>query len=170
MNDSDCVLCAGSAVDDALMVEEVWSDDLWRLTTVKIGELAGYSYLSTRRHISHITDLDGEEAVTFGQTIAAATNAIKDETGADLVYVYVFGGGVDHFHVHLAPHREPGSPLVDNPIKGAKHNVLLPSGQEVWASDRYPLQPQDVMQAAIGGIRRRLGGPSSEPEVGEDLD
>lgn len=154
-------------MDHALMVEEVWGDDLWRLTTVRIGELAGYSYLSPRRHIPHLTDLDGDEAATLGGVLAMASNAIRDETGAELVYAYVFGSGVDHFHMHLAPHREPGSPLIDDPIKGAKHMTHLPSGEEVWSSDRYPLQPQGIMSAAIEGIRARLSG--SEPEGGEDL-
>lgn len=167
MQDPDCVLCAGSSMDHALMVEEVWGDDLWRLTTVRIGELAGYSYLSPRRHIPHLTDLDGDEAATLGGVLAMASNAIRDETGAELVYAYVFGSGVDHFHMHLAPHREPGSPLIDDPIKGAKHMTHLPSGEEVWSSDRYPLQPQGIMSAAIEGIRARLSG--SEPEGGEDL-
>jgi diadenosine tetraphosphate (Ap4A) HIT family hydrolase len=166
MQDPDCVLCAGSSMDHALMVEEVWGDDLWRLTTVRVGELAGYSYLSPRRHIPHLTDLDGDEAATLGGVMAMASNAIRDETGAELVYAYVFGG-VDHFHVHLAPHREPGSPLIDDPIKGAKHMTHLPSGEEVWSSDRYPLQPPEIMSAAIEGIRARLSG--SEPEGGEDL-
>ena len=154
-------------MDDALMVEEVWSDSLWRLTTVRVGELAGYSYLAPLRHIAHITDLDGDEAATFGTTVAAASQAIQDETGAELVYLYVFGGGVNHFHAHLAPHREPGSPLVDDPIKGAKHSQLMPDGREVWVSDRYPLQSQEIMAAAVAGIRRRLSG--SEAEVSEDL-
>jgi len=154
-------------MDDALMVEEVWSDSLWRLTTVRVGELAGYSYLAPLRHIAHITDLDGDEAATFGTTVAAASKAIQDETGAELVYLYVFGGGVNHFHAHLAPHREPGSPLVDDPIKGAKHSQLMPDGREVWVSDRYPLQSQEIMAAAVAGIRRRLSG--SEAEVSEDL-
>ncbi|MGI9529817.1 MAG: HIT family protein [Acidimicrobiia bacterium] len=167
MNDPDCILCAGPAMDEALMVEEVWADDLWRLTTVTVGELAGYSYLAPRNHVPHITDLDGEEASTFGIAAAKASQAIRDETGAELVYLYVFGGGLDHFHAHLAPHREPGSPLVDDPIKGAKHQQLLPDGREVWVSDRYPLQSQDIMATAVAGIRRRLGG--SETEVGEDL-
>lgn len=167
MQDPDCFLCAGSSMDHALMVEEVWGDDLWRLTTVRVGELAGYSYLSPRRHIPHLPDLDGDEAASLGGVMAKASRAIRDETGAELVYAYVFGGGVDHFHVHLAPHREPGSPLIDDPIKGAKHMTHLPSGEEVWSSDRYPLQPAEIMSAAINGIRARLSG--SEPEGGEDL-
>ena len=131
MTDQDCVLCAGSEMDDALMVTEVWSDDLWRLTTVRVGEVAGYSYLSPRRHIPHITDLDGPEAASFGHVVARSASAIKEGTGADLVYTYVFGGGLDHLHLHLAPHRGSGSPLLDHAIKGARHKVILQTGEEV---------------------------------------
>jgi diadenosine tetraphosphate (Ap4A) HIT family hydrolase len=143
-------------MDQTLMVTEVWSNDLWRLTTVTVGELAGYSYLSPKRHIRDLTELDGDEAATFGEVLASTSRAIRDATGAELVYLYAFGEGVDHFHVHLAPHREPGSPLVDDPIKGAKHMTHLPSGEEVWSSDRYPLQPLEIMMGAVEGIRSRL--------------
>ncbi|MCL1593803.1 MAG: hypothetical protein M3132_05575 [Actinomycetia bacterium] len=156
MSDSDCPLCAGKALDEALIRTEVWSDSLWRLTTVRIGEVAGFSYLEPRRHIRDITELDGEEAATFGTAIASASAAIKDATGADLVYAYIFGDAVPHLHVHLAPHRHDGSPLVNDMIKGARHQVRLPSGEEVWASDRYPLVSQDIMAAAIEDIRVQL--------------
>ena len=146
-------------MDDVLMRTEVWSDDLWRLTVADVSEVAGFSYLEPRRHISDITELDGEEAATFGATIAKTSAAIKAATGADLVYAYIFGDGVPHLHVHLAPHRELGSPLVGEMIKGAKHEVTLASGAEVWASDRYPLQHHDIMEAAIAGIRDRLSEP-----------
>lgn len=168
MQDSDCPLCAGTAMDDALMRTEVWSDDLWRLTTVRVGEVAGFSYLEPRRHIAHITDLDGDEAATLGTTIATASSAIKDATGADLVYVYVFGDGVPHLHIHLAPHRHNGSPLSNEMIKGAQHKVTLATGEEVWASDRYPLQPKNLMEQAIADIGAILNPlPASEPpEIG----
>ena len=154
-------------MDHALMRTEVWSDELWRLTCSNASEVAGFSYLEPRRHISDITELDGDEAASFGPTIAAASKAIKDATGAELVYVYVFGDGVPHLHVHLAPHRTVGSPLVSDMIKGAKHKTHLASGEDVWVSDRYPLVDRDLMEAAIDGIRRRLN-PSPEPE--EPLD
>jgi hypothetical protein len=41
-------------------------------------------------------------------------------------------------------------------IKGAKHQVTLASGEDVWVSDRYPLQSHDTMEAAIAGIRDQL--------------
>jgi|GEM_PF-723595 len=165
MTADDCALCAGKAMDEALMRTEVWSDDHWRLTTAEITEVAGFSYLEPRRHIEDITMLDGEEAATLGPTIAAASKAIKESTGGELVYVYVFGDGVPHLHIHLAPHRTVGSPLVSAMIKGARHKTVLPSGAEVWVSDRYPLVDQDIANAAIEGIRSRLN--PTPPEHGD---
>ena len=72
-------------MDDVLMRTEVWSDDLWRLTVADVSEVAGFSYLEPRRHISDITELDGEEAATFGATIAKTSAAIKAATGADIL-------------------------------------------------------------------------------------
>jgi diadenosine tetraphosphate (Ap4A) HIT family hydrolase len=156
MSADDCALCAGNTMDRALMRTEVWSDDLWRLTTSEASEVAGFSYLEPHRHIADITELDGDEAASLGPTIATASKAIKEATGAELIYVYVFGDGIPHLHIHLAPHRTVGSPLVSDMIKGAKHKTHLASGEELWVSDRYPLVDRDVMQAAIDGIRRRL--------------
>jgi len=156
MTDPDCPLCAGVELDDDLMRTEVWSDELWRLTTAKVSEVAGFSYLEPRRHITDITQLNGEEAATFGETIARSSAAIKAATGADLVYAYIFGDNLPHLHIQLAPHREPGSPLVGEMIKGARHQVTLASGEEVWASDRYPLQDRDLMDAAIAGIAAEM--------------
>ena len=140
-------------MDDALMRSEVWSDDLWRLTTSRVTEVAGFSYLEPKRHITDITQLNGPEAESFGRTIAAASAAIKEATGGDLVYLYVFGDAVDHLHVHMAPHRDSGSPLVSDMIKGNKSRTFLPDGSEVWASDRYPLVDPEIAKAAIADIR-----------------
>lgn len=167
MSDTDCVLCAGPAMDEALMVTETWADEVWRLTTATVGEVAGFSYLVPRRHVPSIDRLDGPEAETLGSVMAAATAAIRSATGADEVFVFSFGG-VGHAHFQLAPHRPPTSPLIDDPIKGNKHEVALPDGQRVWVSDRYPLVDRDVMSAAIEAVRASLG-TASEAEGDEDL-
>jgi len=98
-----CIICRGAEADDVLLRTEVWGDDLWRLTTSTAGEVAGFSYLEPRRHIGDIAALDGDEAASFGPTMARVTSALKAVTGVELVYVYVFGGGIPHLHVHLAP-------------------------------------------------------------------
>lgn len=156
MTDPDCPLCAGEELDDALMRTEVWSDNLWRLTTAKVSEVAGFSYLEPRRHIPDMAGLDGEESTTFGEALARACSAIKEATGSDHVYAYVFGDDLPHLHVQLAPHREPGSPLVGEMIKGSRHKVTIATGEEVWVSDRYPLQDQDIMDATIAGISEAM--------------
>jgi len=161
----DCALCMGPEADEDLFRVEVWRDDLWRLTTAKLGEVAGFSYLEPFRHIETISDLDGAEAATLGPVIAGTTAAIREATGADLVYVYVFGDGIPHLHLHLAPHRQDG-PLSNHMIKGNQHRTTLPTGAEIWVSDRYPLLDHDIMDAAIAGIRKRLA-PASASGDGE---
>lgn len=160
---SDCVLCAGHEMDVALMVAETWSDDTWRLTTATVGEVAGFSYLIPRRHIARIDALDGAEAASLGTVLSAAAGAIRSATGADEVFVFSFGG-VPHAHFQLAPHRPPASPIIDDPIKGNKHEVRLPDGRTVWASDRYPLQPHETMQAAVDAIGAALGSQTQGSE------
>jgi diadenosine tetraphosphate (Ap4A) HIT family hydrolase len=164
---TECVLCLGPEADPDLFREEVWRDDLWRLTTAKLGEVAGFSYLEPFRHIETIADLDGAEAASLGEVLARASSAIRDTAGVDLVYVYVFGDGIPHLHLHLAPHREDG-PLSNHMIKGNQHRQTLPDGADIWVSDRYPLLSHEIMDAAIDGVRRRMTetpSPRSDGEV-----
>src|SRR5487761_356532 len=93
---ADCVLCQGRAADDQLLRQEVWSDALWRLTMSVGSETPGFSYLEPKRHITDITRLDGAEAASFGATLARVTAALRDATGVERVYIYVFGDGVAH--------------------------------------------------------------------------
>jgi diadenosine tetraphosphate (Ap4A) HIT family hydrolase len=149
------VLCRVPASDPELSRVQVWEDGLWRLSVSIESEVLGFSYLEPMRHIPHITDLDGDEAATFGPVIAKCTSALKEATGAELVYVYVFGGGVPHLHVHLAPHRE-GDALNTQLIKGDLVEEHLPSGVTRILSREYPPLPQDECRAAAERIRRLL--------------
>lgn len=101
-----CLLCDWPAADAHFQRVEVWRNDLWRVTTSLVAPVAGFSYLEPRRHIPHVTDLDGEEAATLGPTLARVTRTLRDLTGAEVVYVNVFGERVAHLHFNLAPHRE----------------------------------------------------------------
>jgi diadenosine tetraphosphate (Ap4A) HIT family hydrolase len=114
---SECVICRGVAGDEELQRIQVWEDSLWRLTVSLDAEVLAFSYLEPKRHIPHLTDLDGEEARTFGEVLARLSRVLQEETGAELVYVYIFGGGVPHLHVHLAPHR-PGEGLNTQIVRG----------------------------------------------------
>ena len=56
-----CVLCRGVTGEAELGREQVWEDDLWRLTTsIGPGDVtAGFSYLEPKRHIRSVADMLG---------------------------------------------------------------------------------------------------------------
>jgi len=154
-----CTLCRGPEGDKELERVEVWEDRLWRLTTALEGELAGFSYLEPKRHIPHITDLDGDEARTFGAVLARTTRALRDATGSEVVYIYVFGGGIPHLHLHLAPHRR-GDPLNDRMIRGELIETHLPSGATSFVSREFPQLPASQHEAVRERIAHTLRNPT----------
>ncbi len=114
MDREGCLLCDVAAADKLFERTRVYDDGLWRLSLVMQGPVAGFAHLEPHRHIPYITDLDGPEAVAFGPVLARVTAALRESTGAELTYAYVFGDRVPHLHVNLAPHVE-GDALVNGP-------------------------------------------------------
>jgi len=103
--DDECLLCDPDRADAYFPRRKVWEDDLWRLSVVEAGPIAGFAHLEPHRHIPYLTDLDGPEAATLGEVLARVTRALRDATGSDKVYVYVFGDHTPHLHFNLAPHQ-----------------------------------------------------------------
>jgi diadenosine tetraphosphate (Ap4A) HIT family hydrolase len=89
--------------------------------------------------------------------LARATRVLREETAAELVYVYIFGGGVPHLHVHLAPHRA-GDALNDLMIKGELTTETLPSGVTRIASRDYPPLPEAELREVAERVGKRLAG------------
>jgi diadenosine tetraphosphate (Ap4A) HIT family hydrolase len=83
------------------------------------------------------------------------TRALREETATDLVYLYVFGTGVPHLHIHLAPHRD-GDALNDQMIKGEVITRKLPSGAEEIVSKDYPPLPEAELREIAERLRDRL--------------
>ncbi len=163
--DPRCPLCAGREADDALQRVEVWRDELWRLTVALSAEVPGFAYLEPIRHIAHVTDLDGEEAASFGPVLARVTGVLREVTGAELVYVYVFGGGIPHLHVHLAPHRG-GDALNDRMIRGEVEERRLPGGALEIVSTEFPPLPEEGLRRVATEVGRRLRETTGwEPEA-----
>lgn len=152
---SECIICAQGQGDEALNRIEVWRDEHWRLTVSLDAEVAGFAYLEPLRHIASIADLDGPEAATFGATIAKACQSLKAATGTAFVYVYIFGDGIAHLHVHLAPHRE-GDALNSQMIRGEIVSEKLPSGFERFYSREFPALPEAEQRAVAERVRRAL--------------
>jgi diadenosine tetraphosphate (Ap4A) HIT family hydrolase len=149
------VICRGPAGDAELRRVQVWEDPRWRLTMAIDGEVVGFSYLEPKRHVPHITDLAGEEARTLGPVLGHVTRTLKEATGADLVYLYVFGGGVPHLHIHLAPHRD-GDALNSQMIRGEVEETRLPSGATALVSKEFPPLPEELHARARERVRHAL--------------
>jgi diadenosine tetraphosphate (Ap4A) HIT family hydrolase len=81
-------------------------------------------------------------------------------TGADIVYVYIFGGGIPHLHVHLAPHRK-GDALNDQMIRGEIVEEKLPSGATSFFSKEFPALPREELLAVAKKARQRLNNEPS---------
>jgi diadenosine tetraphosphate (Ap4A) HIT family hydrolase len=151
----DCPICRGAAFDPEMDRVAVWEDALWRLTVSLSAEVAGFAYLEPKRHVSHVTDLDGAEAATFGSVLARCSRALREVTGAEVVYVYIFGDGIPHLHAHLAPHRK-GDALNDQMIRGEIVEEKLPSGFTNFFSKQFPALPREDLLAIANRVRQRL--------------
>jgi diadenosine tetraphosphate (Ap4A) HIT family hydrolase len=155
--DTRCVLCAGVAGDTELFRVQVWEDALWRLSTTLFGAVPGFSYLEPKRHVPHIEDLDGLEAETLGPVLAHMTRELKFATGAERVFVYVFGGGVPHLHLHLAPHRTDDA-LNTQMVRGEVEVRQLASGATMYVGKDFPPLAETELRQTAESIRTRLAG------------
>lgn len=152
-----CIICRKEAGDADLQRIEVWRDDLWRLTLSLDSEVLGFGYLEPLRHIASIAHLDGPEAQSFGPAMARASQALKAATGAPFVYVYIFGDGVPHLHVHLAPHRD-GDALNSQMIRGQIVSEKMANGFERFFSRDFPALPEADQRRIAEAVRQRLAG------------
>jgi diadenosine tetraphosphate (Ap4A) HIT family hydrolase len=152
---TSCSICRGAAADAEMLRTQVWEDELWRLTVSLSSEVPGFAYLEPKRHIPHITDLDGAEAATLGPVLAQVTAALRAETGAEIVYVYIFGGGIPHLHIHLAPHKT-GDALNSQMVRGEISEEHLPNGLTLFTSKEFPPLPEAELRAVADRVRARL--------------
>jgi diadenosine tetraphosphate (Ap4A) HIT family hydrolase len=149
------MICRGPAGDAELDRVEVWRDEAWRLTMSRTGTTLGFAYLEPIRHIPYLADLDGLEAATFGPAIARASRVLREATGGALVYAYVFGGGIAHIHVHLAPNA-PDGVLNTELISGRVEHRKLPSGATEMTSLDHPELPVEEVAAVIERVRAAM--------------
>ncbi len=152
---TDCLLCRGADGDPELDRVEVWRDAHWRLSLSRRGSTLGFAYLEPIRHIPYLADLDRPEAETFGPAVARASAALRQATGARLVHAYVFGGGIPHLHVHLAP-NVPEGVLNTALITGEVEEHKLPSGATEIVSKEHPDLPEAEVAAVIERVRELL--------------
>jgi histidine triad (HIT) family protein len=95
------------AEDERVLVSHVVTPDV--LGREGSTAYLGHLFVEPRRHVPGMADLTDAEAQDVGWWCMRTSRALRDVTGAEHVYVAVFGDGVPHLHVHLLP-RFPGTP------------------------------------------------------------
>ena len=83
--------------------------------------------------------------------IARCTRALKEATGCELVYVYVFGGGIPHLHAHLAPHVA-GDAFNDDFLRGEFEARKLPSGATAMISKEFEALPDEELRSVADKV------------------
>src|SRR5262252_930770 len=102
--------------------------------------LIGCGTIATSAHVPALERLRSIVRV-LGPVLAHLTRELKLATGAERVYVYVFGGGVPHLHLHLAPHHRDGA-LNTQMLRGEVEVRPLPSGATMYVSRDFPPLPE----------------------------
>src|SRR3954462_9561362 len=104
-----CPMCeiAANTADDPMVV---YQDEHWVARSISgTPAVAGWLLLQSRRHIPDVTELNADEAATFGSVIQPVSAAVREATGALRVYIASLNEGNPHFHSHVLP-RLPEMP------------------------------------------------------------
>ena len=87
--------------------------------------------------------------------MARASAALREASGAPLVYAYVFGGGIPHLHVHLVANAPEGV-VNTNILTGELVERKLPSGATEVTSKDHPDLPESEITAINERVRELL--------------
>ena len=142
-----CFVCR-MAEGNARFPENIISEDERHLVFLEGYPRAyGYTLVAPKQHREQVTgDFTLEEYTELQQLIYKVTEAVRQEVGAERMYIFTFGAneGISHVHWHVVP-LPPGVPYEDQ--------------QGNWTSwSRGVLQiPGQEMAALAGRIGARLG-------------
>lgn len=111
---ADCFVCAKHALGDSAPGGILFEDELvYAGHAYPLAEpvltYRGYLVAEPVRHAAGLGDLTDPEAVAMGLLVNRLARALKEVVEAEHVYSFVFGDGLAHLHVVLAP-RYTGTP------------------------------------------------------------
>jgi ATP adenylyltransferase len=142
-----CFVCEVVAGTNDLPQHIVYEDDEAIAFLDGYPRAYGYTLVSTKEHREQVTkDFTLEEYLSLQRLVYRVTEAVREEVGAERMYLYTFGSnqGIAHVHWHVVP-LPPGVPYEDQ--------------QGAWAGwSKGVLDiPQEEMASLAARIGERLG-------------
>ena len=137
MTTSECPMCRAAAADEGLERVEVLAGRALAPDGQPVlgGGWLRLSRTETPHPLHHRAGRAGGRRAS-DRPWRAAQMRLKEAAGAEVVYVYIFGDGVPHLHLHLAPHRS-GDALNDQMIRGEIVEEKLPNGMTRFSSSDF---------------------------------
>lgn len=149
-----CAICAMVADEP----EDGWAyeDESWVAGMLAGLEIPGWIVLALRRHATETAPLSEDEAAALGTAIRRVSAAVEDVTGAERVYLQVYGEIERHWHLLISA-RGPEIPPEHRHVQFFVHR------------ERYvdPDEAQRVFEALRDTLAREQAG-SATAAAGED--
>lgn len=99
-----CPFCTISEGDASADPTVVYQDERWLVRSISpTPAVAGWLLLQSRRHLPDVTELDTDEAASFGPLLQKTSATVREVTGAVRIYLGSLNEGTPHFHTHILP-------------------------------------------------------------------
>jgi diadenosine tetraphosphate (Ap4A) HIT family hydrolase len=141
-----CFICEIVARNPDYPAHVVYEDAVAIAFLDKYPPLYGHTLIAPHEHREQVTgDFSLEEYLDLQRRVYVVADAVRQEVGAERIYLYAFGSnqGYSHVHWHVAP-LPPGVPY---------------DQQQIAAIRQDPLRVPEAENASLAArIRRRIKG------------
>ena len=153
-----CFVCGIADGDIGFPENIVYEDDRALVSLDGYPRAYGYTLVAPKEHREQVTgDFTMEEYLGLQRLVYRVAEAVREEVGAERMYIFTFGSNQGNSHVpwHVVP-LPPGVPYEEQ--------------QGAWTSwSRGVLEiPREEMAALAARIGARMGGSQQRPRRGRD--
>jgi diadenosine tetraphosphate (Ap4A) HIT family hydrolase len=121
-----CFICRIVARDPEFPADIIYEDDTFIVFLDKYPRVLGYTLVAPRRHREQVTgDFTVAEYLDLQRVVYRAAEAVRQEMGAERVYLLSLGSnqGNAHVHWHIVP-LPPGVPYYEQQLAVYKQGIL----------------------------------------------
>jgi diadenosine tetraphosphate (Ap4A) HIT family hydrolase len=121
-----CFICQIIARDPDFPADIIYEDDISIVFLDKYPRVVGYTLVAPRRHREQVTgDFTLAEYVDLQRMVYRVAEAVRQETGAERVYLLSLGSnqGNAHVHWHVVP-LPPGVPYDEQQLAVYRQGIL----------------------------------------------